>query len=52
MIDDLHEKSIELDQITGFMTTSKVKTKLSKENPRVVQIHGSMKAKEEIKVVK
>ena len=52
IIDELHEKSITLTEIPGFMTVQKVKPKLSKENVRVTQIHGSMKAKNVINVVK
>ena len=52
IIDELHEKSIQLNEIPGFMTIQKIKPKLSKENVRVTQIHGSMKAKNVINVVK
>ena len=52
IIDELHEKSIQLTEIPDFMTVQKVKPKLSKENVRVTQIHGSMKAKNVISIVK
>ena len=52
IIGNLHEKSIQLTEIPGFMAIQKVKPKLSKENVRVTQIHGSMKAKNVINVVK
>ena len=52
IIDELHEKSIVLSDISDFMTVKKVKPKLSKESVRVTQIYGSMKAKNVIEVVK
>jgi hypothetical protein len=51
MINELHEKSIKLDDIPGFMTIQKVKPNLSKTNTRVTQVHGSMKAKRVLTVV-
>ncbi|XP_047127097.1 uncharacterized protein LOC124808061 [Hydra vulgaris] len=44
LIDELHEKSIQLEEILGLMVTKKVKPKLSKDMTRVTQVHGSMTA--------
>ena len=37
IIDELHEKRIQLNEIPGFMTVQKVKSKLSKKNTRILQ---------------
>ena len=42
IIDELHEKSIVLKEIPGFLPVQKVKPKLSKKNTRITQVHGSM----------
>ena len=52
IIDELHEKSIVLKEILGFMPVQKVKPKLSKKNTRITQVHGSMKAKNVLTVLK
>ena len=52
IIDELHEKSIQLKDIPGFMTVQKVKPKLSKKNTRITQVHGSMKAKKVLNLLK
>ena len=40
VIDELHKKSIQLQEIPGFMTIHKVKPKLSKKNKKT---HESLK---------
>ena len=52
IIDELHEKSIQLQEIPGFMIIQKVKPKLSKKNTQVTQAHGSMKAKKVLDMLK
>ena len=52
IIDELHEKSIVLKEIPGFLPVQKVKPKLSKKNTRITQVHGSMKAKNVLTVLK
>ena len=51
LIDKLHEKSIQLEEIPGFMTTKKIKPKLSKDTTRVTQVHGTMTASNLLTVV-
>ncbi|XP_065640013.1 uncharacterized protein LOC136072675 [Hydra vulgaris] len=51
LIDELHEKSIQLEEIPGFMTTKKIKPKLTKDATRVTQVHGSMTASDVITLV-
>ena len=52
IINELHKKSIVLSEISNFLTVQKVKPKLSKENVRVTQQYGSMKANKMIEAVK
>lgn len=52
IINDLQEKSIELQEIPGLMSIQRVKPKLSKKNTRVTQVHGSMKANRILDLVK
>ena len=52
VIDELHKKSIQLQEIPGFTTIHKVKPKLSKKKTRITQVHGSMKAKKALDMLK
>ena len=52
IIDELYEKSIQLQDIPGFMIIQKVKPKLSKKNTKVTQAHDSMKAKKVLDMLK
>ncbi|XP_065641158.1 uncharacterized protein LOC124813955 [Hydra vulgaris] len=49
---DLSEKSIQLEEIPGLLTVQKVKPKISKITTRVTQVHGSMKGKNVLDLVK
>ena len=50
-INELHEKSIQLEEILGFVTIRKVKPYLSNISTQITQVHGSMKAKDVLSLV-
>ncbi|XP_065672342.1 uncharacterized protein LOC136090155 [Hydra vulgaris] len=52
LIQELSEKSIQLEEIPGLLTVQKVKPKVSKLTTRVTQVHGSMKGKNVLDLVK
>ncbi|XP_047127882.1 uncharacterized protein LOC124808783 [Hydra vulgaris] len=52
LIQELSEKSIQLEEIPGLLTVQKVKPKISKLTTRVTQVHGSMKGKNVLDLVK
>ena len=43
LINELHEKSIKLEEIPGFMTTRMIKPKFLEDMTRVTQVHGLVK---------
>jgi len=52
LIQELSEKSIQLEEIPGLLTVQKVKPKMTKVTTRVTQVHGSMKGKNVLEMVK
>ena len=52
LIDEFHEKCTQLQEIPGIMAIPKVKSKLSKKNTWITQVHGSMKAKKVLDMLK
>ena len=51
LIREMSEKSIDLEEVPGFMTIEKVKPNLSKQTTRITQVHGSMQGKDVITMV-
>lgn len=52
LIEDVHEKSINLNEIPGLLTIKKITPKRNEVNTRVTQVCGSMEGKDMLKVVK
>jgi len=52
LIEDAHEKSINLNEIPGLLTIKKITPKRNEVNTRVTQVCGSMEGKDMLKVVK
>jgi len=52
LIEDAHEKSINLNEIPGLLTIKKITPKRNEVNTRVTQVCGSIEGKDMLKVVK
>ena len=50
LICEAQEKSLQLEEIPGFLTIKKVKPKTSQVSTRVTQVFGSMEGKDVIKI--
>lgn len=52
LIEESHEKNLQLDQIPGLLTINKITPKRTETNVRVTQVCGSMEGKHMLQVVK
>ena len=52
LISDMHEASLKLDEIPGFLPIEKVTPAEKTTKTRVTQIYGSLAGKDVIKIVK
>ena len=52
IIEDLSERSIQLEEVPGLLTIKKAKPTLEKSSVRVTQVHGSMRVKDVVSKVR